>query len=130
VLLPLAERSGKLSRFSIPTSYSAWVASANFLHALFVFNLGLQVWDGLATYLGMQLGVPEGNPLLRGWMGSWGVGWALVSAKTATCGLLCLLRCLEDLFLSRVALTFTAGLYFCLSFLPWASVLLVRISFP
>jgi hypothetical protein len=84
------------------------------------------VWDGLATYLGVQLGFPEGNPFLRTWMGDWGVGWALVSAKTTACGLLLLLRRLGDLFLSCVAMTFTAGLYFSFSFVPWLFVLLFR----
>ena len=91
-----------------------------------MLNLGLQVWDGLATYLGMQLGVPEGNPLLLVWMEGWGIGWALVSAKTTACGLLLLLGCLRDLFLSRVAMTFTAGLYFSFSFVPWVLVLFFR----
>lgn len=127
MLFSLLERSGLLHGDPTSTTLSSWTSSEEFLHYLFLLNLGLQVWDGLATYLGMQLGVPEGNPLLRGWMGGWGVGWAVVSAKTASCGLLVLLQCLGDLFLSRVAMTFTAGLYFSLSFVPWVLVLLGRL---
>lgn len=100
--------------------------SAQVLHYLFLLNLGLQVWDGLATYHGIQLGIPEGNPLVRIWMEGWGVGWALVSAKTTACGLLLFLRCLGDLFLSRCAMTLTAGIYFSFSFLPWLLLLFFK----
>ena len=123
MLFSLLERSGLLQEDSTSTLPSSWTSSEEFLYCLLLLNLALQVWDGLATYLGMQLGVPEGNPLLRGWMGDWGVGWAVVSAKTASCGLLVLLHCLGDLFLSRVAMIFTAGLYFSFSFVPWLLVL-------
>ena len=32
---------------------------------LFALNVALQLWDGIATYYGLSLGVQEGNPLLR-----------------------------------------------------------------
>ena len=105
---------------------SSRTPSAEIFHYLFLLNLGLQIWDGLATYYGMRLGIPEGNPLVRVWAEGWGVGWALVSAKTTACGLLLFLRCLGDLFLSRCALTLTAGVYFLLSFLPWFVLLFLQ----
>ena len=126
MLHSLVERSGRRQDSPHRIYPPSHIASAKVLQSLLLLNLGLQVWDGLATYLGMQLGVPEGNPLLRVWMGGWGVGWAVVSAKTLACGLLLLLRYLGDFFLSRVAMTFTAGLYFSFSFVPWVLVLLLR----
>jgi uncharacterized protein DUF5658 len=105
---------------------SSRTPSAEILHYLFLLNLGLQLWDGLATYYGVQLGILEGNPLVRIWMGGWGVGWALVSAKTTACGLLLFVRCLGDLFLSRCAMTLTAGIYFLFSFLPWFLLLFFK----
>ena len=127
MLFSLLERSGLLYEDSTSATPSSWTSSEDFLYYLLLLNLGLQIWDGLATYLGVQLGVPEGNPLLRGWMGGWGVGWAVVGAKIASCGLLVFLHSLGDLFMSRVAMTFTAGLYFSLSFVPWVLVLLRRL---
>jgi len=127
VLSPLLERSGPLYEDSTPATPYSWTSSEDFLYYLLLLNLGLQIWDGLATYLGVQLGVPEGNPLLRGWIGGWGVGWAVVSSKIASCSLLMLLHSLGDLSMSRVAMTFTAGLYFSLSFVPWVLVLLCRL---
>ena len=97
--------------------------STALLHSLFLLNLGLQVWDGLATYHGLQLGVAEGNPFVRAWMEILGVGWALVSIKTTACGLLLFLRHLSDLLLSTWAMTLTAGVYFVFSFLPWLQLL-------
>jgi hypothetical protein len=115
-----------VQRYLSRSSHRSLTSSSRALHYLFLLNLGLQVWDGLATYFGVQLGFPEGNALLRTWMGNWGAGLALVSAKTAACGLLFLLRCLEDLFLLRCAMTLTAGLYLSFSFVPWLLVLLFR----
>jgi hypothetical protein len=94
------------------------------LHLLFLMNLALQAWDGVATYHGLRLGMLEGNPLVRAWIEVWGVGWALISAKTTACGLLLFLRRLSDLPLSTWAMTLTAGIYFSLSFLPWLLVFL------
>ena len=102
----------------------SWAPSADIIHFLFLVNLALQVWDGLATYHGLRLGVPEGNPLVRTWMEVWGVGWALISAKTTACGLLLFLRSLSNLLLSTWAMILTAGVYFSFSFLPWLLVFL------
>ncbi len=64
------------------------VFQASWISLLVVMNLSLQVWDGLATYYGLALGVQEGNPLLRSCMEYWGVGVTLVGAKSAACVLL------------------------------------------
>jgi hypothetical protein len=91
---------------------------------LFLVNLSLQLWDGLATYYGVHLGVAEGNPLLQRLMQDWGVGWALVGAKLLTCGLLfCLQRLPHPVVPS--ALLFTALWYAVFSVVPWGVVFFV-----
>ena len=109
------ERSGK----------ARWDLSPRVVHTLFLLNLGLQLFDGLSTYQGVQLGWQESNPLLQALMVHWGVGWALLGAKSAACALLLLLRCLGTNRLIAQALTLTAAYYFTLSFLPWMSLLLL-----
>jgi len=95
------------------------------IHTLFLVNLGLQLFDGLSTYHGVQLGWQEGNPLVHAAMVHWGAGWALLGVKSAACALLLLLYCLGTRpFIAR-ALTLTAAYYFTLSFLPWLSLLLL-----
>jgi hypothetical protein len=81
------------------------------------------MWDGFATYHGLQLGIAEGNPFVRAWMEILGVGWALVGVKTTACGLLLFLRRLSNLLLSTWAMMFTAGIYVVFSFLPWLKLL-------
>jgi len=66
-----------------------------------MLNLSLQVWDGLATYYGLSHGVQEGNPLLQCGIDALGVGVALVSVKSATCGLLWFLYQVAYLSLAR-----------------------------
>ena len=109
------ERSGK----------ARWDFSPRVVHTLFLLNLGLQLFDGLSTYQGVQLGWQESNPLLQALMMHWGVGWALLGVKSAACALLLLLRCLGTNRLIARALTLTAAYYFTLSFLPWMSLLLL-----
>ena len=99
--------------------------SPRVVHTLFLLNLGLQLFDGLSTYQGVQLGWQESNPMLQALMMHWGVGWALLGAKSAACALLLLLRCLGTNRLIAQALTLTAAYYFTLSFLPWMSLLLL-----
>src|SRR5213593_2513169 len=99
--------------------------SPQVVHSLFLVNVGLQLFDGLSTYHGLQLGWQEGNPLVQALMVHWGAGWALLGVKSAACALLLLLYCLGTHPLSAWALTLTAAYYFTLSFLPWVSVLLL-----
>ena len=95
---------------------------------LFLFNIALQVWDGVATYYGLMMGVGEGNPLVRTCVEQWGVGWALLSAKGLACGLLVFLRCLSQSSLAVWGLAVTGvslpGLFFPAvdhHFLSWLS---------
>ena len=99
--------------------------SPQVVHSLFLVNVGLQLFDGLSTYHGLQLGWQEGNPLVHALMVHWGAGWALLGVKSAACALLLLVYCLGTHPLIAGALTLTAAYYVALSFLPWVSVLLL-----
>src|SRR5438034_11199751 len=98
--------------------------SPGVVYFLFLLNLGLQVFDGLSTYHGLQLGWPEGNPLVHALMVHWGAGWALLGVKSAACALLLLVYCLGTHPLIARALTLTAAYYLTFSFLPWVSLFL------
>ena len=90
---------------------------------LFILNLLLQAWDGLATYYGLALGVQEGNPLIQAAIDHLGAGWALLSAKGLACGLLLVLRAFCQYVLCVQGLLLTAVIYALCSFLPWYSLL-------
>ena len=62
------------------------------LRKLFALNVLLQLVDGLLTYQALELGFPEGNPLLRLSMLTVGTGSALLLFKANACGLLMLIR--------------------------------------
>src|SRR2546425_10305868 len=127
--MPLLRFSFPLGRPALsqfPADYSEKAErdlSPRVVHTLFLLNLGLQLFDGLSTYRGVQLGWQESNPLLQALMAHWGAGWALLGAKSAACALLLLLRCLGTHRLIARALTLTAAYYFTLSFLQWGSLL-------
>ncbi|MCS6927199.1 MAG: DUF5658 family protein [Candidatus Binatia bacterium] len=93
------------------------------IHQLFLLNVCLQLFDGLATYHGLQLGWQEGNPLLHSFMMRWGVEWTLLVFKGKACLLLLLLHRVKREELAIVALAVAAGCYFFFSFLPWLSCL-------
>lgn len=92
---------------------------------LFLINLGLQLWDGVATYHGLRLGFQEGNPLLRTLIADWGLGFGLLGAKSTACGILVSLRFLRAHPLTPHALLLTAAWYSAFSLLPWMSLLLL-----
>ena len=58
------------------------------LFALLMLNVTLQVFDGIATYWGLQLGFGEGNPLLLSMITTVGPAAALVLTKLYACGCL------------------------------------------
>ena len=91
------------------------------LHELFLLNLCLQVFDGIATYQGLHHHWAEGNPLLNSWMPFLGTGATLLLFKAKACGFLVILRRLSDtpfVYESMVAL---ATVYTFFSFIPWMS---------
>ena len=89
------------------------------VHQLFLLNICLQVFDGVATYQGVTTGVKEGNPLIAMAMANLGIGSALLLFKAKACGCLVLLRQMGDRPLVAAALGGVAATYGVLSFVPW-----------
>ena len=92
---------------------------ANRIYELFVLNIALQLFDLVATYQGMQMGVREANPILLAAFGYFGVGPALLLFKAKACGLLFLLNRNREHRLVGPALSLLAGVYCLMSLLPW-----------
>jgi hypothetical protein len=98
--------------------------SAERLHQLFLLNICLQLFDGVATYQGLQFHWTEGNPLLLASMPYFGVGGTLLLFKAKACGFLVLLRRLGDREFVHQSLVVLATAYVFLSFVPWTCNLL------
>jgi hypothetical protein len=107
-----------------PDSWTASLSDA--VHNLFILNLVLQLWDGIATYHGVNLGVEEGNPLVRTSMLFWGVGEALFLWKSLACGLLWLVRRVGENLLTLFTFALTAMCYVIFSTLPWLLLLILH----
>ena len=56
------------------------------VHQLFLLNLCLQLFDGIATYEGLRWHWSEGNPLLLAAIPYLGVGTTLLLFKAKACG--------------------------------------------
>ena len=89
------------------------------VHNLFLLNICLQLFDGVATYVGIRSGAAEGNPILAAAMAQIGLGTALLLFKAKACGCLVLLRRLGNSPLTAVALAGVAAVYGTFSFVPW-----------
>ena len=89
------------------------------LHQLFLLNVCLQLFDGVATYEGLQHHWAEGNPILVSWMPYFGTGGTLLLFKAKACGFLVILRRLAGKSFVYEALLMVATVYTCLSFIPW-----------
>ena len=96
---------------------------------LFLLNIVLQLFDGMATYAGVQMGVPEANQLLCSTFVVWGVGPSLVLFKAFACGTLVLLYRKTGEDIGRPALMLLAAVYCGFSLLPW-SVKLISLALP
>lgn len=96
------------------------------LAALVALNLILQVFDGVATYVGVHhAGFGEGNPLVAWAMNVFGTGPALWLFKLQACACLLLVWQLGTRSrLARPALVLTAALYAVWSVGPWSAALL------
>lgn len=91
------------------------------IHQLFLLNISLQLFDGVATYFGILGPWHEANPILAATMAQVGVGAALLLFKALACAALVLLRSLARRPLVAKALTVLAVAYGCLSFVPWTA---------
>ena len=86
---------------------------------LIILNLALQMFDGVATYVGWQR-FGEANPLLRAGFDAWGAGVTLVMAKIVAGALILVLARAGKPALVGVGLSFTLVAYAALSLVPWA----------
>jgi len=84
----------------------------------FVFNLLLQLFDGVFTYQVASIGIPEANPLVRQAMIEFGTGWGLFYWKFLACVLLTLIFALtyERQGLTIKAFKVTGAFYGSVSF--------------
>src|SRR2546426_12515457 len=89
--------------------------------ALVCLNLALQAFDGIATYVGIHAGMPEGNPLLAWALAQVGPGFALLLFKLQACACLLLLWRVRRSRLAAPALVFSAAVYAACSLAPWAA---------
>jgi uncharacterized membrane protein len=91
--------------------------------ALVAVNLALQLFDGIATYVGVHAGFVEGNPLLDWALGRLGPASALCLFKLEACLCVLLLWHLRRSRLAGPALVVSAAVYAICSFAPWAMAL-------
>ena len=90
------------------------------LHQLFLLNLVLQMFDGVATYYGITHW-GEGNPLIVSMMPTFGVGATLLLFKAKACGFLVVLRRLGGHRGVHESMVVLATAYTLLSFIQWMS---------
>ena len=91
------------------------------LHQLCLLNLCLQVFDGIATYQGLQHHWAEGNPILASWIPYLGAGGTLLLFKAKACGFLVILRRLANEPFVYESFVVVATVYTFFSFIPWLS---------
>jgi uncharacterized membrane protein (UPF0136 family) len=95
----------------------------HFTLALFAVNAALQLFDGVATYVGCRGGMAEGNPLVAFAMECFGLGPGLTLAKCAAVALLGYLWLVRTNRFVPAALTVIATVYIAFSAVPWSVVL-------
>ena len=95
-------------------------AATERLHQLFLLNVCLQIFDGVATYHGLRFW-GEGNPLVAGAIPYLGVAGTLCLFKAKACGFLIVLRRLGQRPLVYESMVVLATVYTFLSFIPWLS---------
>jgi uncharacterized membrane protein len=91
--------------------------------ALLLVNLALQLFDGVATYVGLHFGFNEGNPLLAWALGHVGPASALFLFKLQACACLLVLWRLRQNRLAVPALAMSAAIYVVCSVAPWTAAL-------
>jgi|GEM_PF-5780561 len=87
-------------------------------HGLLVLNLLLQIFDGLATYVGFAVW-GEGNPLLRVAIDRLGLGPALLVAKSVGCALLVFIWASGTGRIALAAMSICALVVGACSLVPW-----------
>jgi hypothetical protein len=107
-----------LPRSGVPT-----LLSLTRLQLLVIANALLQLVDGYVTMLGVDRGFPEGNPLVRGMMGSFGDAGGILIAKLAALGFLFYLYQRRQHPLVEPGLAYVAVVYMVMAVLPWTMLL-------
>lgn len=89
----------------------------NTLRDLLIFNLVLQVFDGLFSYQAFSLGAQEANPIVAAAISNWGVIYGLLYKKTFACVLLLLIFTLRHrhALLIKRGMVVTASTYACVT---------------
>ena len=95
------------------------------VYDLFVLNVALQLFDAVATYQGLRVGVHEGNPILVTAFATFGVVPGLLLFKAKACGFLFLLNRHHTHRVVTLALSFLAGVYCLVSLVPWLTKFLL-----
>lgn len=105
---------------------AAPVAPAVWSH--FIFNILLQIFDGVLTYHVLSDGVPEANPLVRSAIARWGSLWGLLYWKMVACTMLGFVFALRHRrrSLAIKALALTAAVY---AYVAIAGVSIVLLKF-
>ena len=101
-----------------PGLHRAIAAMQAVLHQLFLLNVSLQLFDGVASYHGVPIW-GEANPVMYQTMVVLGVGPALLLYKAKACGFLVLVRRLADPRATLFVYAVAAVAYGTLSFFPW-----------
>lgn len=86
---------------------------------LVILNLALQVFDGVATYVGWEQH-GEMNPILSAGFESFGAGPTLVVAKVIAILFVLVLAMTPRRSLGAIGLGITFTAYTALSFVPWS----------
>ena len=86
---------------------------------LALLNVALQIFDGVATYVGWQQH-GEMNPILSAGFQRFGAGPTLVAAKLGAMLLVLVLATTPRRSLATIGLAITFTAYTALSFVPWA----------
>src|SRR5258706_10430871 len=89
------------------------------LYDVFVLNIALQLFDAVATYEGLRMGVHEANPILVSAFTYFGVIPTLLMFKAKACGLLFLLNRNRQQRIVAPALYLLASVYCVMSLVPW-----------
>lgn len=97
-----------------------WRLAERSVYDLFVLNIALQIFDGVATYQGLRVGWQEANPILVAAFAHIGVGPALLLFKANACGLLFLLNRYSHHAMVPPALVLLAGVHVLFSLVPWS----------
>lgn len=89
------------------------------LYKLFVLNMALQLFDGVATYQGLRVGFREANPILLQAFAHVGVLETLVFYKAYACGLLVILHRVTPAHVGVPIMRGLAAVYCVFSLGPW-----------